>query len=262
MLEGNSLNKSNRICVAKFLIVLSGVLLAFTALGFPTITAYLGYTIEAIEITWLVLWILSLISCFFMILSISSVNLGKEKEAEVMQLFFKTYGDFKEYFSQALDENGFKTCHVVSTSPAEEVTVYIKNTKPWMLDCVSIIRILELNGTDLCTTNDLITRMLTTLVNEKVHHSTVNMISIFCVDRLSPAFRTLMNSSVQQGFKNGRLVVGISFGGKKMYIAHPRNRLGIVRYNRLRKILFEITRRGKTGGGLRAGHRTGDGSLS
>lgn len=66
------------------------------------------------------------------------------------------------------------------------------------------------------------------------------MISVFCVDRITPAFQKLVNSNVQQGLKNSRLPVGVSLGGKNIYIARQKDGFAITKYKRLRKEFIDI----------------------
>ena len=66
------------------------------------------------------------------------------------------------------------------------------------------------------------------------------MISVVCVDRITPDFQKLVNSNVQQGFKNGRLPVGVSFGGKNIYIARQKDGFAITKHKRLRREFIDI----------------------
>ena len=66
------------------------------------------------------------------------------------------------------------------------------------------------------------------------------MISVFCVDRITPDFQKLVNSNVQQGLKNVRLPIGVSFGGKNIYIAKQKDGFAITKYKRLRKEFIDI----------------------
>ena len=50
----------------------------------------------------------------------------------------------------------------------------------------------------------------------------------------------MVNCSMEQGLKNGRLVAGISFGGKRVYVAKQVGGLYISKYKKLRKSLIQI----------------------
>ena len=66
------------------------------------------------------------------------------------------------------------------------------------------------------------------------------MISVFCVDRINSTFRKMVNTNAQQGFKNGRLPVGISFGGKNIYISRQSDGFAIGKHKRLRREFIDI----------------------
>ena len=53
-------------------------------------------------------------------------------------------------------------------------------------------------------------------------------------------FQKLVNSNVQQGFKNGRLPVGVSLGGKNIYIAKQKGGFAITKYKQLRREFIDI----------------------
>jgi len=66
------------------------------------------------------------------------------------------------------------------------------------------------------------------------------MIPVICVDRVTTAFNDFVNTSIAQGYKKILLPVGISFGGKKIYIARQKEVVLIRRYKRLRKYFLEM----------------------
>ena len=88
--------------------------------------------------------------------------------------------------------------------------------------------------------NDNITHILTKYYGGRTIRDTVNMISIFCVDRVSPSFQRLLNSNLEQGLKNGRLLAGISFGRNNIYIARQEGGYAMDKYKQMRKHLYEI----------------------
>ena len=66
-----------------------------------------------------------------------------------------------------------------------------------------------------------------------------NVIEIFCVDRLSTYFRQIINLGVEQDFNRSRFCSGVSFGGRKLYIAPPKNRFAISKYNKSKKMFMK-----------------------
>lgn len=240
------MNDRTKALLIKLSIVISGFLLAFSTLGFPVVSTCLGYTFEETEKIWIFLWLLTLVSCIVMIFFLSSFRLPENSTPEKMTLSFESYGLFKDFLNKALENRGFRR-QMLSIPSLEEVSVYIKPRTIWVTDCFSIIRFLELSEENLRDSNQQITEMLKLHFDEKEIQNTVNMISVFCVDRITPTFRKMLSSNMRQGLKNGRLVVGVSFGGKKIYIARQKNGFAITRYRKLRNLFLDVIGRQEDG---------------
>lgn len=163
----------------------------------------------------------------------------KPVKAEKMILPFESYDEVKAFLEKSLQRKGYSRQKPLPILTNGEVIVYAKASKLCVLDCFAIIRIPELSEEILEVANDNITEILTEYYGGRIT-DTVNMTSVFCVDRITPSFQNLVDSNLEQGVKNGRLVVGISFGGKKIYIARQTDGFAIYRYKQLRKKLFEI----------------------
>ena len=120
------------------------------------------------------------------------------------------------------------------------LSLFIRSQKFCKLDCVALIKTSELTKEFLQEVNDNITESLKLYYDGKLITDTISMIAIVCVDRITPTFQKLVNSNIQQGLKNFRLPVGISFGGKKIYISKQKDGFAITKYKRLRKEFFKI----------------------
>lgn len=165
---------------------------------------------------------------------------SKPVKAEVFASPYPSYEEFSRFLNGSLKENGY---HLVKTStlePEGAVSVYADTLKGSEWNCVSVIRVPELTDELTETANNAITDILTGQSGRDVITAYVNMISIFCVDRITPTFRKMVNCNMEQGLKNGRLVAGISFGGKKIYVAKQSGGLFIAKYKKLRKRLHQI----------------------
>ena len=164
----------------------------------------------------------------------------KPVKAETVLLPFEDYISLEYFLDKSLTNNFYVKQKKLSFDEKGNVAVYIKSTKLWTLDCFAIIRVVELSDETLEIVNDKITEILTEYYKGKTITDTVNMISVFCVNRITPTFQKLVNSNIQQGFKNGRLPVGISFGGKKIYIAKQKDGFAIAHYKKLRKEFLDV----------------------
>lgn len=164
----------------------------------------------------------------------------KPVKAEVFASPYASYEEFSRILSGALGENGYSPVKTVVPEPESTVTVYADTLQGGEWNCVSVLRVPELTEEWTEAANDAITDILTGESGQATIYAYVNMISIFCVDRITPAFRSMVNSNMEQGFKNGRLVVGVSFGGKRIYVARQVGGLFIVKYKKLRRELARI----------------------
>ena len=177
---------------------------------------------------------------FMILLPIFGGLKQKPVKAEKVPLVFASYNELLDFLNERLVQKEYKTQKVTPILPEGEITVYVKPVKIWTLSCFTIIRVPELSDELLDSANESITNILTEYYGGKAITDTVNMITVFCVDRITPAFQKLVNGNVQQGLKNGRLPVGISFGGKNIYIAKQKDGFAIAKYKRLRKEFIDI----------------------
>lgn len=168
----------------------------------------------------------------------------KPVKAEKVPLVFASYNDFLYFLQRRLVQKEYKMQKKSPISPDGDVTVYLRIQRNWTLACFTIIRVPELSDELLDNANESITNILNAYYGCETITDTINMISVFCVDRITPTFQKLVNSNVQQGFKNGRLPVGISFGGKNIYIAKQKDGFAITKYKRLRKEFIDIINTG------------------
>ena len=177
---------------------------------------------------------------FMILLPIFGGLKQKPVKAEKVPLVFASYNELLDFLNERLVQKEYKTQKVTPILPEGEITVYVKPVKIWTLSCFTIIRVPELSDELLDSANESITNILTEYYGGKAITDTVNMITVFCVDRITPAFQKLVNGNVQQGLKNGRLPVGISFGGKNIYIAKQKDGFAIAKYKRLRRKFIDI----------------------
>lgn len=214
-----------------FFLVFPGMI--FIGLLFEEDTAY---------IVFITIWNLLIVSSIiFVVLRLIFGGLKqKPVKAETVLLPFEDYISFECFIDQSLTSKFYVKQKNLSVCEKGNVAVYTKSTKLWTLDCFAIIRIIELSDEILEIVNDKITEILTEYYKGKTITDTVNMISVFCVNRITPTFQKLVNSNIQQGVKNGRLPVGISFGGKKIYIAKQKDGFAIAHYKKLRKEFLDV----------------------
>ena len=160
-------------------------------------------------------------------------------KAEKIPLPFCSYDETKKALHTSLNAYGYNKQGAILKDDQLTVMLYMKTFKSNEKDCFAIIRTSELTDMTLNIANDSITDILNEYYHGKITDK-INMISVFCVDRLTPTLQKLLNNNIQQGYKNGRLPVAISFGGKNIYIAKQKDGFAITKYRRLRKQFFTI----------------------
>lgn len=177
---------------------------------------------------------------FIILLPIFGGLKQKPVKAEKVPLVFASYNEFLDFLQMRLLQKEYQLQKNVPISPDGDVTVYLRTPKNWTLACFTIIRVPELSDELLNSANESITNILNKYYGCKTITDTINMISVFCVDRITPAFQKLVNSNVQQGFKSGRFPVGVSLGRKNIYIAKQKDGFAITKYKRLRREFIDI----------------------
>ena len=165
---------------------------------------------------------------------------SKSVKSDERPYTYSSYDEFSDYIRSRLLQINYKYQGTLPLSQYGCVSLYLKSSTLNTIECVSIIRIPELTDELVDNANDDLTELLSGYSGGYLITDSVDMISVFCVDRVSPTFRKIVNGGLQQGLKNGRLNVGISFGGKKLYIASQKDGFAIAKFKRLKKELMKI----------------------
>lgn len=163
----------------------------------------------------------------------------KPIKAEKIELPFSDFNELFSCFIDSAKQEGYSLLPSSMNSEHGIMSLFIRSRKFYTLDCIVLIKTSELTKEFLQEANDNITESLMSYYN-KLITDTISMITIVCVDRITPTFQRLVNSNIQQGLKNFRLHIGISFGGKKIYISKQNDGFAITKYKKLRKEFFKI----------------------
>lgn len=202
------------------------------------------------------IWIINLILClvFGILLIILLPIFGLKTKAvkpEKIQLSFLDYNSLSNHITNSAKDNGYIQSVSRLFFDNGILTMYVKQKRLWSEDCIALIRVLELTDDILKSANSAITECLKDYYGTEKITNTVNMITIICVDRITPCFQKFVNCTPQQGLKNGRLPVGISFGGHAIYIPRQIDGFAVTKHKQLRAEFLHIV-----------SGKTGDGSLS
>lgn len=222
-------------------LLVNGIVLMIMIFPGVILIAYLFEETVVSKIFWTVFLLYVIDAIAFMILCPLFGGLKqKPVKAEKILLPYDDYMVFEKIMENSLIDNNYIKQKKITFNGMGDIVLYIRHTKIWTLDCFAIVRISELSDEIIKNANDSITEILTEYYSGKKITDTVNMISVFCVDRITTSFQKLVNGNIQQGFKNGRLPVGISFGGKQIYIAKQKDGYAIAHYKKLRKEFLDV----------------------
>lgn len=156
-------------------------------------------------------------------------------EAEKRELPFDDFETLLAHFDAAAAECDYERQPEHPCEDDARVIVFVRSSGPSEIDSLAFLRVAELTDEAIEAANRTITETLLDYYNTDRITDSVNMITVICVDRITPPFRTYVNSGIEQGPKNGFLPVGASFGGKGLYLARQKDGYAIARYKRLRK---------------------------
>lgn len=235
-------NMSNQIkeLILKVLLVIDIFLLFAIFPGCFLIALLLGENIGIVVFNTVLIAFFGVGILFIILLLIFGGLKQKPVIAEKKPFVFVSYNEFFNFIQKRLLQKEYQMQKKVTIQSDGEIIVYLKPSKNWKLTCFTIIRISELSNDLLNDANASITVILNEYYSCKTITDEINMISVFCVNRITPAFQKLVNSNVQQGLKNGRLPVGISLGGKSIYIARQKDGFAITKYRQLRNEFIDI----------------------
>ena len=227
-------NKS-KIRLMKATIVVGGVICALL-FAIPFVGTALGKTIEEIEPIWMadmglgMIWLV-----VFFLLTLFLKITPEPVAAEKRELPFDDFETLLAHFDAAAAECDYERQPEHPCEDDARVIVFVRSSGLSEIDSLAFLRVAELTDEAIEAANETITETLLDYYGTDRITDTVNMITVVCVDRITPPFRTYVNRGAEQGPKNGCLPVGVSFGGTGLYIARQKDGYAIRKYKRLRK---------------------------
>lgn len=177
---------------------------------------------------------------FFIILSIAFGGLKQKPISPEKYPFpYVNFETLKDFLWPKLLQMQYQEQPPQKLTMGGTITLFAQAIKRGTISCFLIIHVPELTNATIDESNDKATELLTNYYQNQLTANNINVISLFCVDRVTPAFSKLLSIN-QQGFKNGRLLAGISFGSKKLYIAKQKDGFAIGKYKKLRRHFMQI----------------------
>lgn len=190
---------------------------------------------------WIANWIAVFVSGGLLMILLPIFGLKqKPVKAEKYPLSFPDFDSLACFFRESAGKLHYKQQPAVSFATNGTLVAFLKRHGLSQTECIALIHLPELTEGFLEASNDAITESLKEYYGKPVIHNTVNMTTIVCVDRTTPALKKHVNSNIQQSMKTFRLLVGASFEDKTVYVAKQKDGYAIAKYKKLRKEFLKI----------------------
>ena len=167
---------------------------------------------------------------------------SKPVKAQKFQLEFSNYELFSGYIDNVLAKKNYEKRVLKNSIDNAEISMYFNNQHLNLLKAVALIRVSEVTEELIDKFDEEISNFFCDYYENEETHDYIDLIIILCVDRITPVFHKYVNSNLQQEYKKGKLLVGISFGGKNIYISNPKGSFAYKKYKYLQKEFFELLR--------------------
>lgn len=159
--------------------------------------------------------------------------------AEKYTISFVAFSSFLEHININLTAHGFLQIPLSYTNSDLSIWLYKKRKPLWNSECFCVIRAEQLTSDAIASAESIITNALIAYEGTTSIDIT-NITLIFCVDRVSNSFKKMLNNNIKQTFKVRKLIVGVSFGSKSVYIARQKDGFAYLQYYRMRKFFLRI----------------------
>lgn len=157
-------------------------------------------------------------------------------KAERIMIKYKDFEELLLHLKKSLSQHNYTQVANLNLNSQNNMFVYIHNKT----DCFVIFQTEEFDDENLNICNDRLTDILTEIYGTKRITENINVILLVCVKRVNTQFQKLVNTNMTQGFKNGRLITGISFGSKTLYIAKQKGGFAIKKYKKLKNEFLNL----------------------
>lgn len=159
----------------------------------------------------------------------------KPVKADSFPFPYNSFDELAEFLYSVLNKSQYQSYEPILLRDRCDMFIFTRKRKIWELDCFVVIRVSELTDNILEQANDKITEFFIGYYGKDHITDQISMITLVCVDRITSPFQKFVNSNIQQSLKNYRLLTGVSFGGKKLYIAKQKDGFAIRKYKKLKK---------------------------
>lgn len=164
---------------------------------------------------------------------------SQAKKAKKYKLRQSTFAEFADFIARKMEQNGYVCYGQSQYNSYATLTLYMRGGHG-QADCLALLRQTELTSDISQWADAELLRLIQKYFCQKTLRAEIRMTTIICVDRLTPTFQTIVNNGAAQKIKSYRLPVGISFGGKKIYVAQFTGFFGDFEYKQLAENFIEM----------------------
>lgn len=143
------------------------------------------------------------------------------QKAEKVSCPFQCFDELTKLLVPLLREE-YEYWHAFKVDNNTNIEFYARRESYNEVKCITMVYVPELTNTFLEQGNDAIQKLLEVFCGTSRISDRIIMTSLFFVDRVTPTFRDVVDKCELLDYKVRYLPVGISFGGKKVYIANPK----------------------------------------
>jgi hypothetical protein len=207
----------------------------FAVLGLPIIWSVIGKTFKEMEKKWFVALVAWFISGGILIVVTSVIEFEQTPtKAEKLKLLCEDFAALALHFETAANMRDYLELSSFNLGGQHEMRIFARR-RQGMLQCFVLARLPELTPALMNEADERFWEFAANFYGTSRITATVQSIMVVCVDRITPAFQKLVNSNIQQNFRNHKLPVGISFGGKRVYVAKQEGGFVVGAYKKMKK---------------------------
>ncbi len=225
--------------ILNILTVIMGIHLASIFAGYVIGLCFLKIDPDSAVHKWFFIW-WCVAGVAWIVITNSVAAKNNKVKADVFSLGDISFDTWTAEFASTLEAYGYQQVRFGKEGPDDTFSLYVQTQSKDPLSCIVITKTHELTEALMDSVNDWITEQLKEYLHCKTIRRSVDMTIVLCIEKLSSAFNDLVNRHMEQRFKLGRLVVGITFGGKRVYVGNFKEGYGKWKYQELRERFLRL----------------------
>lgn len=171
---------------------------------------------------------------FFLMFEDRNKLLNKNARADKYRLNCSTFAEFSCQMQMLAESNGYRQ---IASKELENycLTLYLSKKVKGVLRLILVVKTDEATDEKMEESVDDYIKCIEEYYKKSIKEIAprLSIITFLCVDRITYTFQRLVNLPPEQDFDVSRLIAGVSFGGKGVYLAKPANIFAYFKYKQL-----------------------------